>query len=140
MLHRYIKHIAVKYPCLFIFFKFKYNFVNDAKRSHPEPGKLSQHLIVISGDVICLYAFAHPTHQMFDDLHVAFWPIPFTELPYVNNITIQNNSLRLNTSQILKQFFCVTSIRSQMNIGNYNNIDFSFFTFHNWILRYLKGE
>jgi hypothetical protein len=45
---------------------------------------------VVAGDVIDFYAFAHPIDYFVYYLHVGFGPIPFAELPHINNVPIEH--------------------------------------------------
>ena len=60
------------------------------------------------------------------NLGMRFWPITLTELPHINNVAIENQVAWLNRLQIFKQFFGMTTIRAEVNIGNNQNVNVSF--------------
>ena len=67
---------------------------------------------------------------MPDHLHVAFWPVSFTELPYVYYITIQYDCFWFNAFQVVKQLFSIASVGPEMNVRNYKNFDLPFWFIH----------
>ena len=83
----------MKEPGFFTIIKIQYYFVHYLKRPHFKTNKFPQHLIVVAGYVIYLNSFAHPVHKVLYNLHVAFGPVPFAELPNINDIAIQYHRL-----------------------------------------------
>lgn len=100
MLHGNIEYIAMKEPGGFIILQWQNKFVNNPERAHFKTGKFAKHFIMIAGDIIDLNFPAHPMHQVFNHLHVALWPIPLTELPDINNISVEDNSFWFYAFQI----------------------------------------
>src|SRR5680860_126375 len=56
VLHGYVENITVKHPRLFSVYG-EYQFVRNGERAQFEPDELSQHLVVVTGNVVHLYAF-----------------------------------------------------------------------------------
>jgi len=44
---------------------------------------------MVAGNVVGFYTLAHPAQNVLYDFHVAFWPISFTKLPYIDDVAIQ---------------------------------------------------
>jgi UDP-3-O-[3-hydroxymyristoyl] glucosamine N-acyltransferase len=53
--------------------------------------------------------------------------IPLAKLPDVNNVSIQDQYIGLNTTEISTQFLCMTTISSKVYIGDNSNIYFPSF-------------
>jgi hypothetical protein len=61
---------------------------------------------------------------------VAVGPVGFAKLPDIDNISVQDDNPGLNTFQIMKKFFGVAAIGSQVKVRYYEYIDLPFMFFH----------
>lgn len=88
-----------------------YLLVLNLKITQSETGKLSQHFIVIAGQVGNLgVSFGDEAGQVFDHQHMRLRPISFAELPHVNNVTIQYQTFGLYGLEVPKKLFRVAAI------------------------------
>jgi hypothetical protein len=71
---------------------------------------------------------------MLDDLHVAFWPVSFTELPDIDDVSIEDDYRRLYTFQIGEQLFGMATISAKMNVGDNQYVYFTSFLLYRQII------
>ncbi len=50
------------------------------------------------------------------------WEVRFFELPHINNITIQDEDIRLYTFQVVRKLCGMATISAQVGVRNNNNI------------------
>ena len=80
---------------------------------------------MISRDIINFFSLTDPLHDMPYNFHMTFGPIPFAELPDINNIAIKYYDFGSDRLEIGQQVFGAASIGTEMNIGKYQHINFS---------------
>ena len=68
--------------------------------------------------ILCYHA-----GEMADYHQVGFREICFTELPDVNNVTVEDQHFWFNASQVFQKFICVAAECPQVKVGDYDNID-----------------
>jgi hypothetical protein len=73
---------------------------------------------------------------MPDHHQVRFGKVTFTKLPDIDNIPVQDKHFGLNASQVMQQFPGMTSKCTEMNIGDDNQVNF---TFGYWVLFHMKA-
>ena len=71
---------------------------------------------MIAGNVDHPGAIAYMIQDFFDNLHMQCGEVPFTELPPVDDITIEDEDLRSNTPEVVQDLSCVASVCSQVQV------------------------
>jgi len=90
----------MKKPGNFIAGQWENDFIYYLKGTHFKTAKFPEHLVMVSGNIVDFNTFANPVHHLFYNFHVTFRPIPFAELPYIDDISIEHNCFRFNCPEI----------------------------------------
>lgn len=99
------------------------------KRTHAKAGEAPEHFVVISRQIHNLRIPGDQASDVLHYLHMRLGPEPFRELPHVDNVSVEDQSFRANRFEVAKQGFRVTSICSEVNIRQYDEVDVSFSLF-----------
>jgi len=91
--------------------------IHDLEIPQLKPLKLSQHLVVISGDVVHFLPFRQKVGDVLNYLHVRLRKVMFIELPDIDDIAVKNKCFRVDRFQIIKNFFSPATKSSEMSIG-----------------------
>ena len=78
----------MKNPAAFVVAMMDHHFIYDVKIANGKIFEPAEHFIVVTGNVIHFYTTAKHAGNLLDYLHVPRWPIFFTKLPDINNISI----------------------------------------------------
>ena len=105
----------MKNPCTFSV-QLKDYLVINLKRSNPEAGELTEHFIMITGQVDNPGVFCQQPRNMLDDLHMRFGPIPLGKLPHVDNVAIEDYFFWVDRFKIPKQVFRMAAIGTKVDI------------------------
>ena len=62
------------------------------------------------GDIVHFGTFGCHLQNTLDHLHVLLREVPLTKLPDINEIAINDERFRLDTLQVLKQLFGMTTV------------------------------
>ncbi len=87
---------------------------------------------MISCEVDNFCALCQQPCYVFDDLHVRLGPVAFAELPHIDNVAIKNDRLGFDRFKVPEEFFCVATVRAEMDIGKNNEVEFSFSSFRQY--------
>ena len=82
---------------------------------------------MVSRDIIHFDTAAKHARYLLDHLHVGSRPVFPGKLPDIYNITVQHKYRRIDGRQVTGQFVGAAAICTQVDIGNNNYIQFSFF-------------
>jgi hypothetical protein len=111
----------VEYPGA-LAIEFQYDLIIDLKRTHAKAGKSPEHLVVIASEVNHFGVSGNEPRDVLNNLHVRPGPEPFGKLPHVDYIAIQNKSFGSYGFEVAQQSLCVTTIRSKVNVRQYNKV------------------
>lgn len=77
---------------------------------------------MISRDVVDFFALADPVDDMPHNFHVTLRPVPFAELPDINDIPIEDYNPGSDGLEIREEVFGAATVGAQVNIGKNENV------------------
>ena len=75
---------------------------------------------MVARDVIHFCTLGGHTDDLFQNLEVGGRKVALAELPYINDVPVEDEFFRLDTTQVSNQLVCLTAISTQMDIRNYS--------------------
>ena len=117
MLHGHVEDIAMEEPG-FLSIKGQHHLVEDFEIPRFKPHELTEHFVVVSGDVIHLLLAGNHVQQFAHHLHMLGWEVLFLELPYVDDVAVEVEHLWINGTEVLQNFERPAAAHAQMQVGN----------------------
>src|SRR5690606_38118196 len=125
------KNVAVKDPCFFLV-DMQRKFISQRQRAQLKISEFPEHLIMVAGQVGYWYALGDEFQDFTHHFHVRFGPIPFAELPDIDDVTIKDELFRSDALQVSEQLFGMASVGAEVYVGDDNQI---YIPFHRqWLL------
>lgn len=82
---------------------------------------------MVTGDVIDFGAFGGEVDKFFEHFQMMGREVFFSELPDVDDIAVEDEQFGFDGFQIVQQFFGMTAIGAEVDVGENDEFYFAFF-------------
>ena len=105
----------------------QHQFVAQVEIGEVEVGKLPEQFVMIAGQVVYGDLLCNEFDKLLDHEHVITGPVSFAELPYINDIPIEDENTRLYAFEVFDQFVRLAAVCAEVYIGDHHYVYFSLF-------------
>src|ERR1700722_14848020 len=98
----------------------QHQFIRQGKVPHLDIGIPAHHFVMVAGDIEDPGAVGDQLDDLLDDHYMGNGKVSLGKLPAVNDISIEDQHVRSNASEVVDQFLRPAAVGSEMNIRYHN--------------------